>query len=60
MSITTFRLAREQEEAKLNAETEVVAEVAEAPAEEAPAACPAPVAKPAAVAAKAKTTTTKG
>jgi hypothetical protein len=60
MSITTFRLAREQEEAKLNAETDVVAEAAEVPAEEAPVACPAPAAKPAAVAAKAKTTTTKG
>lgn len=57
MSITTFRLAREQEEAKLKAEVEAPAE---APAEEAPVACPAPAAKPAASAAKTKTTTAKG
>lgn len=59
MSITTFRLAREQEEAKLNAEAEAAPEAVETVAEEALMACPAPAAKPA-VAAKAKTTTTKG
>jgi hypothetical protein len=60
MSIATFRLAREQEEAKLNAETEVAAEVAETPAEEAPVACPAPAPKAPVASAKTKTTTVKG
>ena len=58
MSITTFRLAREQEEAKLKA-----AEAAKEAAEE-PAACPAPAPKTAekapAASAKSKTTASKG
>ena len=58
MSITTFRLAREQEEAKLKA-TEAAKEAAEEPV-----ACPAPAPKTAekapAVSAKPKTTASKG
>jgi hypothetical protein len=55
MSITTFRLAREQEEAKLQVGTEVEAPVAD------PAPVPAEEPKKAPVsAAKPKTTTVKG
>ena len=42
MSITTFRLAREQEEAALNAATEAPSEVEESTDPE-PVACPAPI-----------------
>lgn len=42
MSITTFRLAREQEEAALNVATEAPSEVEESTDSE-PVACPAPI-----------------